>query len=194
MQASRRNNPCPICGRVKDSDCRWNADTIFCHQGTSNAPPSHLKIGDIIQIDNKEWALLSLKSGFDGAAALFKPHKELLGKKHCFPSARNDQQVEEEEDFQEVIEETKQLIEDFLNVAQKALNTGDFQNAPPDELGKSFVLIEEASTIAKELREYLLFNSELKEWTSLFNEAAQDLTYLKSNADHFRKNMLGENL
>ena len=27
MKASGRNNPCPVCSRVKDADCRWN-DTI----------------------------------------------------------------------------------------------------------------------------------------------------------------------
>ncbi len=28
---SRRNRPCPICGRTKDPDCRWNDEVVFCH-------------------------------------------------------------------------------------------------------------------------------------------------------------------
>ena len=28
---SSQNNPCPICERVKDGDCRWNNEVVFCH-------------------------------------------------------------------------------------------------------------------------------------------------------------------
>ena len=32
MRSSGRNNPCPICGRVKDGDCRWNdGGLVLCH-------------------------------------------------------------------------------------------------------------------------------------------------------------------
>ncbi|NEQ98244.1 MAG: hypothetical protein F6K30_16250 [Cyanothece sp. SIO2G6] len=30
-QQSGQHNPCPICQRTKDSDCRWNAEVVFCH-------------------------------------------------------------------------------------------------------------------------------------------------------------------
>jgi len=28
---SGRSRPCPICGRTKDQDCRWNEEVVFCH-------------------------------------------------------------------------------------------------------------------------------------------------------------------
>ena len=28
---SGRRRPCPICGRTKDQDCRWNDQVVFCH-------------------------------------------------------------------------------------------------------------------------------------------------------------------
>jgi len=28
---SGKTQPCPICGRTKDSDCRWNQEVAFCH-------------------------------------------------------------------------------------------------------------------------------------------------------------------
>ena len=32
MRSSGRNTPCPMCGRVKDGDCRWNDDgVVLCH-------------------------------------------------------------------------------------------------------------------------------------------------------------------
>ena len=30
-QYSGRSNPCPICDRTKDKDCRWNEEVVFCH-------------------------------------------------------------------------------------------------------------------------------------------------------------------
>lgn len=28
---SNKSQPCPICGRTKDSDCCWNTEVVFCH-------------------------------------------------------------------------------------------------------------------------------------------------------------------
>ena len=47
---------------------------ILCHQGTSYKPPSDLRRGDVINIAGKPWALIRRDGGFDGAAAVFKPH------------------------------------------------------------------------------------------------------------------------
>jgi hypothetical protein len=30
-QHSGQGNPCPICGRTKDGDCRWNDEVVLCH-------------------------------------------------------------------------------------------------------------------------------------------------------------------
>lgn len=75
-QSSRRS-PCPVCGRTKDGDCRFNADVIYCHKGSTNGPPEHLKIGDVIQADGLDWYLAAVNAGFDKSAHCFKPHKPL---------------------------------------------------------------------------------------------------------------------
>ncbi len=31
FQHSGKTAPCPICGRTKDSDCRWNSEVVLCH-------------------------------------------------------------------------------------------------------------------------------------------------------------------
>ena len=76
MQQSSRRTPCPSCGRTRDGDCRWNAGAIWCHQGSHNGPDPELRVGDVIDIDGKPWALLSRDAGFAGSAALFRPHRE----------------------------------------------------------------------------------------------------------------------
>lgn len=31
FQHSSKGHPCPLCGRVKDNDCRWNEEVVLCH-------------------------------------------------------------------------------------------------------------------------------------------------------------------
>ena len=74
MHRSVPKSPCPACGRAKDADCAWAHDIIFCHQGSSHGV-GNLKLGDVIKANGTEWALTSRKGGFDGAAAVFRPHR-----------------------------------------------------------------------------------------------------------------------
>ena len=39
---SSRHNACPVCGRVKDPDCRISSELILCHKNTDH------KVGDVI--------------------------------------------------------------------------------------------------------------------------------------------------
>ena len=75
MQTSSPARPCPCCGRTRDSDCRWNDNTILCHQGQSHSPPSHLKRGDTIDVDGKQWAVIRFDGGFAGRAMVLKPDR-----------------------------------------------------------------------------------------------------------------------
>jgi len=69
---SSPKNPCPVCGRTKDSDCRWNAEEI-CHCRTY--AKEHLGVGEVIRgNDGRQWACLGDSDG--GRWALFKPHEE----------------------------------------------------------------------------------------------------------------------
>lgn len=69
---SSPKNPCPVCGRVKDSDCRWNAEGV-CHCRTY--AKEHLRVGSVIQgSDGGRWAYLGDSDG--GRWAMFRPHKE----------------------------------------------------------------------------------------------------------------------
>ena len=58
---SGRNSPCPHCGRVKDSDCRWRpGEVILCHTGTDEPR------GAVVIIDGAEWAVIRHDGGFSG--------------------------------------------------------------------------------------------------------------------------------
>jgi len=69
---SSPKNPCPVCGRTKDSDCRVDAKG-FCHCRTYAKDPP--KVGDVIRGDDGlQWAYIGESDR--GRWALFKPHEE----------------------------------------------------------------------------------------------------------------------
>ena len=68
---SSRRNPCPVCGRTKDSDCRWNEKLLHCRTYARE----NLSKGEVIRgNDGQDWAYLGDSDG--GRWALFKPHEE----------------------------------------------------------------------------------------------------------------------
>lgn len=80
MQRSSNRNPCPCCGRTKTSHCAWTIngsedDTILCHLGERWGPPAGLAIGDVIDINGREWALTATDKGFANRSHVFRPHK-----------------------------------------------------------------------------------------------------------------------
>jgi len=69
---SSPKNPCPVCGRTKDSDCRVD-DKGLWHCRTY--AKEHLKKGDVVHgKDGRQWAYLG-DSG-NGLWAMFKPQEE----------------------------------------------------------------------------------------------------------------------
>lgn len=54
---SSKRNPCPICGRTADGDCRTGDGLAICHHGSTHHPPAGLRPGDVIKgRDGQRWA------------------------------------------------------------------------------------------------------------------------------------------
>ena len=191
MNQSGKGQPCPVCFREKDSDCRWSNDAIFCHQGSTHAAPSHLKIGDTINTLGKDWALVSLSAGYDKSAFLFKPHREII------PIFKNKEDLERQEfDYSVRIGCCEYYVKEFIELAQKALDVLEFETAGPDELKNSFKLIYSAESkgleLIKELQELAPREARLKVYLPIVKDANKKLLYQRKDADQFRKNYLGE--
>jgi hypothetical protein len=71
MQHSGPNNPCPCCSRTKGDYCRWDDQRILCYVGQTCGPPADLQVGQTIQIDGQNWALVKTDCGFAGNSFLF---------------------------------------------------------------------------------------------------------------------------
>lgn len=95
MQRSSNRNPCPCCGRTKTSHCAWTVngteeDIILCHAGERWGPPPGLVIGDVIDIEGRQWALTATDKGFAKTSHVFKPHRNIEFKGFCLsPSIRS---------------------------------------------------------------------------------------------------------
>lgn len=68
---SSRKSPCPVCGRTKDADCRWDEKLLHCRTYAKH----HLNRGEVIRgHDGQRWAYLGDSDG--GRWAMFRPHRE----------------------------------------------------------------------------------------------------------------------
>jgi hypothetical protein len=57
LKPSSKRNPCPICSRTADGDCRTGEGLAICHHGSSHHPPERLRPGDVIDgRDGQRWA------------------------------------------------------------------------------------------------------------------------------------------
>jgi len=74
---SSKRNPCPVCGRAKDGDCRISGDGLeaICHH------PKNYRPGQVLQGDDgKTWGFTGNTK--DGRAGHFTLDKPLLGRKN----------------------------------------------------------------------------------------------------------------
>ena len=190
--SSSRTQPCKVCGRNSDADCRWNNDVILCHRGSSFAPPNNLKLGDKLNIEGKDWALVSYEGGFTGLAYVFKPHKPL----EKFQG--NQWQDKKIEIFNKGISTAQAKIKAkvFLDLAQKAVDVQLFETAPYDQLKKDFALIYEARKqgleVHRDIRPLAKNDFVMQEILWLIEAANHDLKYLEIAVNDFRTKMLGE--
>lgn len=144
---SGRRTPCPICGRTKDDDCRWNDEVILCHTGTD------LKPGDTLVVGDKEWAFIHHKGGFSGMAAVFKPHRPRLK-----DSARQDRQrlIKRHRDLANELL-WKDILEQFHAAFTVAWNSPNFYDCSPTEMETAISAINDAQSkatlLARDLRQ-----------------------------------------
>ncbi|MFU8886138.1 MAG: hypothetical protein ACNA8O_11865 [Cyanobacteriota bacterium] len=69
LEPSSKRNPCPICGRTADGDCRTGEGLAICHHGSNHHPPE-LQPGEVIDgRDGQRWAFTGDTA--DGRAAVF---------------------------------------------------------------------------------------------------------------------------
>ena len=145
MKRSGRNNPCPSCGRTSDADCRWTDDVIFCHCGSSHGPDQSLRVGETVFIDNRKWALVKRDGGFDGAAFVFKPHKE---RDAVVDRGVNRQQLLTKQAKRSIASVS---LERFFDAYRAAWDVKDLHSLNAYQLSEGIKCIENAARIGRDL-------------------------------------------
>jgi hypothetical protein len=72
LKPSSQNNPCPICGRTRDGDCRIGKELVLCHHGSSHHPPNGVQPGEVPAscVDtSRQWAYTGETK--DGRASIY---------------------------------------------------------------------------------------------------------------------------
>ena len=191
MQTSGRGRPCPNCRRERDSDCRWNDKTILCHQGQSHGPPSHLKRGDTVDIDGKQWAVIRFDGGFAGCAMVLKPHRG---------RARSRAYRRLLEATPPLMDKVGQLAAEELEQAiaevDRALAIPPFEFLRPDVMRKDFALVletyESVSAFRKTVKKLARSRPCLRERKAVLDSALKTLWGLCKSIEKFRREQLGE--
>ena len=145
MKASGRNNPCPICGRTKDADCRWSDDVILCHTGTDMRP------GDTLTIAGQPWAFIRHDGGFSGSAAVFKPHRE-RSRGERLPTPNTAQELLSRQTKRH---QWSEVLHQFFAAFDAAWHVPDFYFCTPQQLIAAFSTIDDAQTKAAALAPHL---------------------------------------
>jgi hypothetical protein len=81
LKPSSKSNPCPICGRMHDGDCRISNDLVLCHHGSNHHPPHGVRPGEVpanLADTSKHWAYA--KETEDGRAAVYVIDKPIPGR------------------------------------------------------------------------------------------------------------------
>ena len=191
MRSSGRNNPCPVCGRTKDSDCRWNDATILCHTGTDQLP------GDTLTIAGQKWAFIHHKGGFSGMAAVFKPHRdrnrEEWKRDLRRPTPGSPAQLLA---IQQKRNQWSDILDQFFAAFDAAWNVPDFYSASPDQLKNAFTAIDDAQAKAVALAPHLpaIWNEhpDLKQLHRLRVESnLKAIAHIAEDARQFKQHDLG---
>ncbi|MEN9767820.1 MAG: hypothetical protein RLZZ32_1780 [Cyanobacteriota bacterium] len=185
---SSKKTPCPICSRSTDGDCRWTDDLILCHQGTTFSPPADLRPGDTLTVNGQKWALIRRDGGFDGAAAVFRPHRS-GGNAISHPTPELDRKA------RHVVAAFS--VERFLERFRECWEIPDFHGLPPDRLREAFELIDGtyaqglalARSLAPVWRDEREFEA-LYRWR--IESCLKSLKYQQQEVAHFRRHYLGE--
>jgi hypothetical protein len=184
--SSSRRHPCPVCGRQKNSSCRWGEKVIFCFCGDDHHPPLEMRTGETLHINGNEWALVATDGGHSGNSFVFRPHSGPPRPPQPRAKLRKQQST------------AQLLLREVMAEVDAALAVPEFMHSLPDELRHGYQLIAVANAKATALQSALKTAAkqslELREQLALLGEAVKQLRYQQQDASHFRRHHLGEKL
>ena len=187
LKTSSRHSPCPVCGRRKNSSCRWGEEVIYCFCGDTCHPPLQMQPGETLQVAGEAWALVATDGGHSDNSFVFRPHRQHSGP----PRPAQPRRIQRKQQSA-----TASLMQEVMADVDAALAVPEFMHSTPAELRHGYQLIAIASEKATALQSALKTASrqspELRRQLALLDEAIKQIRYQERDAKHFQTHYLGE--
>lgn len=142
---SGKNSPCPLCGRDVDGKCRRTDSLISCYVGERFSPPAGMLLGQVVNVEGRRWAVVSLAGGFAGNSLIMRPHVHCLDLK---PAARRQQKRE----VAAVAPVLRDLFGRVRLWVHACLAIGEFEHATVEELHRAYELLTTTISALQEMR------------------------------------------
>ncbi len=175
---SSRRYPCSACGRYTDGKCRRQADLISCYWGNRFHPPAGLKLGQVLNLEGRRWAVVYLSGGYAGNSLILIPHVD----RQSFRPAQRQQRQREVAVLAPVLRELFDKVRTYVHAALAVL---ELEHATAEQYRRDQQLLAATRRHLKELLEPLVLArredpslgrlvAAVEHWLRLINYQAAD--------------------
>ena len=185
---SSKRNPCPVCGRDSDDKCRRSNEMLSCYWGERFAPPADLKLGQVLDIEGRRWAVVNISGGFAGNSLILRPHVD----RHHFKPAQRQQRQREAAALAPALREVFGKIRAFVHASLAVL---ELEQATADELCRYQQLLAATRRHLQELRAPLVLarreDPSLARMVSAVDHWLRLVSFQAADLEAFNRLMLG---
>ena len=186
--SSSKRNPCPVCGRDSDDKCRRSNELLSCYWGEQFAPPAGLKLGQVLDIEGRRWAVVNLSGGFAGNSLILRPHVD----RHDFKPAQRQQRQREAAVLAPALREVFAKVRRYVHAS---LAVPELQHATAEELCRDQQLLATTRRHLQELRVPLVLarreDPSLARMVSAVDHWLRLVSYQAADLEEFNRWMLG---
>ena len=147
--SSGKGSPCAFCGRDVDGKCRRSNDLLSCYWGERFHPPADLKLGQILDIEGRRWAVVNLSGGFAGNSAILRPHVDRLD----FKPAQRRHRQHQTAVLTPVLRDLFGKVRAYVHAS---LGVQELEHATAEEIRRDQQLLADTLRYLQELREPLV--------------------------------------
>ena len=185
---SSKRNPCPVCGRDSDDKCRRSDELLSCYWGERFAPPAGLKLGQVLDIEGRHWAVMNLSGGFAGNSLILRPHVD----QHDFKPAQRQQRQREAAVLAPALREVFGKVRAYVHASLAVL---ELEQATADELRRDQQLLAATRRHLQELRAPLVLarreDPSLARMVSAVDHWLRLVSFQAADMESFNRWMLG---
>ena len=185
---SSKRNPCPVCGRDSDDKCRRSDELLSCYWGERFAPPAGLKLGQVLDIEGRRWAVVNLAGGFGGNSLILRPHVN----RHDFKPAQRQQRQREAAVLAPALRKVFGKVRAYVHTSLAVL---ELEQATADELCRDQKLLAATRRHLQELRAHLVLarreDPSLARMVSAVDHWLRLVSFQAADLEAFNRLMLG---